>query len=294
MFNNTFLSYLTDKNILSREQALDTLETQKDTKLRIGTLAVEENLMTPEQVAALNRQQATQNMRFGELAIKAGLMTNEQLELLLSKQPRDHVILKQILTDKQYMSSEDVDSKLHEFKEALGLSHQDFEGLLDNNVDTYILKIANIIREDGSILSEYCILVISTIIRLVDKEVMVSKAAKVSLDSIPFTASLKLRNDARSMVFSAGNAATAIKFAQKFAEGFMGAVIDEDDEIARDAMKEFLNCVGGLLIAELTEAGYSDLDLDVPEFHDELPVRREAVVLPFSLLTGDELKILII
>ena len=287
MFNHFFVSHLVSKGLLTQQQADDALEAQKGTRVKLGTLAVEEKMMTPDQAEAINRQQATQNAHFGELAVQNGFLTQDQLEFLLDIQPRDYVILKQILHDKKYMVAGSVDVALYAFKEELGLSASEFDRLLDNHVDTYISKIANINGKEQPILTVFARLFIATVIRLVDKEIMVGKAEKLSGDSTPYTILLKLKGDAsNALVFSAGNVTGAIEFAGKFAEGFMGASIEATDEIARDAMKEFLNCVGGLFTTELTSKTHLNLDLEVPEFRDEFTAESEVTALPFSLNSG--------
>lgn len=287
MFNHLFVSHLESKGILTPQQALDSLETQKGTKVKLGTLAVEEKMLTTEQAETINRQQAAQNLHFGELAIKNGFLTQEQLDLLLDMQPRDYVILKQLLHDKGYAQAEAVDAALSAFEAELGLSPADFNRLQDNHVATYISKIAEIDGKEQPILTVFARLFVTTVIRLVDKEILVAKAERIESSGVAYTITMKLRGDAtNAMVFSAGALPGAIEFAEKFAEGFMGASIEASDEVARDAMKEFLNCVGGLFTTELTSKTHLSLDIEVPEFSDEFFVEKETVALPFSLSAG--------
>ena len=287
MFNHIFVSHLVGKGVLTQQQAADALEAQKDAKIMIGTLAVEEKMLTPEQAEIINRQQATQNARFGDLAIQNGFLTQEQLDFLLDTQPRDYIILKQILHDKKYAAAETMDAALEAFRDELGLSEADFGRLLNNHVDTYITKIANIDGKQYPILTVFARLFITTVIRLVDKEIMLGKAEMVLDGAVPYSISIKLKGDAtNSLVFSAGDTSGAIEFAEKFAVGFMGAAIEATDEIARDAMKEFLNCVGGLFTTELTSKTHLNLDIEVPVFLNEFPVENEVVAIPFSLNEG--------
>ena len=287
MFNHIFVSYLESEGVLTAQQAIDALIAQKDTKIKIGNLAIEEHMMTAEQAELVNRQQAQENAHFGELAVRNGFLTHEQLASLLDKQPRDYIILRQILHDKGFSTAEDADAALAKFKGELGLSEEDFSRVLDNHVDTYVSKIANIDVKEHPIMTVYARLFIKTAIRLVDKEIMVGKAVKLSNGSVPYTISLNLKgDDSSALVFSAGESASAIEFAGKFAEGFMGMEIEANDEIARDAMKEFLNCVGGLFTTELTSKTHLNLDIEVPEFRDKYPVENEILTLPFSLFAG--------
>ena len=287
MFNRFFISHLESKGVLTYQQARDAMAAQKDAKVKIGTLAVEEKMITPEQAEEINHQQATQNARFGDLAIQGGYLTQEQLDFLIDMQPRDYIILKQILHDKKFADAEAVDAALASMKEELGLSETDFTRLLNNHVDTYITKIAAINGKEQPILTVFARMFITTAIRLVDKEIMIAKSEKMSKSSVPYTISMKLKGDAtNALVFSAGEAAGAIEFAGKFAEGFMGASIEATDEIARDAMKEFLNCVGGLFTTEITSKTHLNLDIEVPEFMEEFAVETDVIAIPFSLHEG--------
>lgn len=287
MFNRFFVSHLEGKGVLTSQQATDTLEAQRDAKIQIGTLAVEERLMTPEQAEIVNHQQATQNARFGELAISNGYLTQEQLDSLLAIQPRDHIILKQVLTEKKLSTADAFDASLAALKEELNLNNVDYERLLDNNVDTFISKVAGIDGKTQPILTVFTRMFITTVIRLVDKEIMIDKAVRTPNVSAPYTISLPLKGDAsNALVFSAGGVYNAIEFAGKFAEGFMGMAIEATDEIARDALKEFMNCIGGLFTSELTSKTHLKLDIEVPQFHEVFPADGEVLVMPFSLTSG--------
>ncbi|MCL1834838.1 MAG: hypothetical protein FWG48_01645 [Oscillospiraceae bacterium] len=288
MFNRMFLERLEEQGHLNPQQVADALATQRSTKVRLGTLAIEAHMMTEEQAETINRQQAAQNAHFGELAVKNKFLSQAQLAYLLDIQPREHVVLKQILHDKQYMQAEAVEAELAAYRQELALSDRDFERLLDNHVNTYVSKIAAIDGWENPILTVYARIFLTTVIRLVDKDIAIRRASSVTDGSMPYAISISLKGDAtNALVFSAGDVGGAIEFAGKFAEGFMGTTIDATDEIARDAMKEFLNCVGGLFTTELTSKTHLSLDIEVPQFSDNFAVESEVIALPFSCLTGD-------
>jgi CheY-specific phosphatase CheX len=193
------------------------------------------------------------------------------------------------------MAPERVDIALIDFKKELGLSNDAFDKLLDNDVDSYISLIASIDGEEYPILKEFATVFVSTIIRLVDKEVMLNRVEKGSIGTAPYTASIRLKGDlADTLIFSAGEPSNAKDFAGKFAEGYMGVSIEADEEMAQGAMKEFLNCIGGLLTTELTSERPLKLDIEVPDFSDTLPVEREVTVLPLSILSGNNIKIFVL
>ena len=282
MFNQIFVPYLVEKNIITAAQAQEVLEIQKNTRIRIGVLAEEENLMTASQVNEVNNLQATQNKRFGDIAIEKGYLSKEQLESLLGKQPREHIILKQILGDKQYLDADEVDKYLRDFKVSLGVRDEVFEKLQDNDVDTFVTYIALMDNED-IIMQTFARLFINTIIRLVDREVTVDEVYPAKLDLVKVLVKQNTIGDARvTFAYSAADTITA----KGLAEGFAKFGFDEFDEDAQDSMQEFLNCVSGLVISELANNGIMDLDLEPPLYYDEFSVDCDTIVLPLSISVG--------
>ena len=289
MFNQIFVSYLTGKNTVSKEQAKEVLEVQKNTRIRIGVLAVEEKLMTPEQVEQVNGLQASKNMRFGDIAVDEGYLTKEQLGSLLTKQPREHIILKQILCDRKYIDSEKFDTALNDFKSELGVCGGEFEKLLDNDIAAYISHIGKIDCND-LILSEYTKLFTAYIIRFIDRDVFVKEAVKINIKPgiYKFAVGQNVTGGASVTLMFASDELNA---AQKFAETYAKFTFDDEatrEEDTQDAVKEFLNCVSGLLISELSNSGKMELDLKVPEYYPSGELSfGETVVLPLSVSAGD-------
>ena len=59
------------------------------------------------------------------------------------------------------------------------------------------------------------------------------------------------------------------------------------DEDGQDSLKEFLNCVAGMLIAEFSNAKIMELDIEVPEYGEDKKLAEETLIIPFSLPMGD-------
>jgi len=282
MFNQIFVSKLSQKNILTPEQAREVLDAQKNTRIRIGVLAEEENLMTSQQVETVNRLQASLNARFGDIAVQKGYLTDEQVMYLLKKQPREHIILKQIICDKQIMDAAQFDRALDDFKLSLGVDDETFDKLLANDAGTYILHIAGIDCGD-LLMSEYTKLFITLVIRLIDREVLVKKAYTAKLNSLKYLAVQKTAGDATAVfAFSSANELSAKCFAESYAKDSF----DTFDEDAEDSLTEFLNCVTGMLVSELSNSGTMELDIEPPGFFTEPPSSQEVIVFPFDLSFG--------
>jgi hypothetical protein len=175
MFNQVFIPFLTKENLLTATQAHELIEQQKHARIRLGVLAVEEKLMSRDDVNHVNRLQASQNARFGDIAVARNYLTQAQVESLLNKQPREHIVLKQLITDKGYLTGDRFDLALGTFKTALGVSYEVFEKLQDKDVSTFIHVFAGL-KEENVVLWEYVKMFINTTIRFIDREVRLGKA----------------------------------------------------------------------------------------------------------------------
>jgi len=283
MFNQIFVSHLTEKGLLSSDQASDALNVARSTKVRIGVLAVESGLMSQDDVEKVNRLQASENARFGDLAISRGYLTAEQFNGLLSKQPKQHVILKQILADKEYLPAEKFEQGLASFKRSLGISDDAFERLQDNDVPMSVEVIAGI-TPDNPLLSKYAELFIATTLRLIDTDIHLKKAKTCEGCTITHYTEQSCYGDGNHLVaFGTNDKQAAITFAEKYCK----FEITDMDEDGQDSLKEFLNCVSGMLVSELSNTGTMELDLKVSEYFENKEIKKGTTVIPFSLPMGD-------
>jgi CheY-specific phosphatase CheX len=283
MFNQIFVSDMSQTKVLTPEQAKEALDAQKNTRIRVGTIAVEENLMTPQQVETVNQLQASLNARFGDIAVQKGYLTEEQVMYLLKKQPREHIILKQILCDKQIMDADRFERALNDFKVSLGVDDEVFDKLQSNDAGTYISHIAGI--DCGNlIMSEYAKLFVTLLIRLIDREVLVKKAYTANPDSLKLVATQKAVGDATvSFAFSSADDISAKSFAESYAK----CSFDTFDEDVEDSLMEFLNCVIGMMVSELSNKDIMELDIEPPEFSIKSQSDAEVLVLPITLSFGE-------
>lgn len=100
--------YLKNKGVITAEQLVDALQTQFNTLVPIGQLALEEGILSARDIFTILRSQSdTPHVRFGELAIELGLMTRDELMRLLMiqadrKRPIADILIRQgVLTERQ-------------------------------------------------------------------------------------------------------------------------------------------------------------------------------------------------
>jgi len=284
MFNQIFVSYLIEKSVLTFDESEEVLEEVRDTRVRIGVLAVEADLMSQADVEYVNRLQSAKNARFGDIAIEEGYLTKEQFDGLLNNQPKSHVVLKQVLVDREYMASDEFEDALCDFQKSLRVSSEVYELLQDNNVEAFITHIAGIDKRKNIAFHKFAEIFITMVIRLVERDVFLHGVHEGHTSNLGHFISQKGHGDGE-FKFAFGTNDTCA--ATEFAEAYCKFPINSMDEDAVDSLKEFLNCVCGVLIAELSNSKTMELDIDVPEYFKDKSLCEDALVLPFSLPKGE-------
>ncbi|MCL2187353.1 MAG: response regulator [Defluviitaleaceae bacterium] len=284
MFNQIFVPFLVEENLLTADQAKEVLEQQKHARIRMGVLAVEEKMMKQDDVDYVNRLQASQNARFGDIAIDRGFLTKEQVEELLNKQPREHLVLKQIITDKGYLAGDKYDLALGTFKTSLAISYDDFELLQDKDIEAFMHIIGNIDNND-TILWEYVKMFINTTIRFIDREVRLGKAYSTKNAGFKHVVWQKSAGGGEEYTYVLATDDT--RAACAFSAAYAKFPIDDMNEDGQDSFKEFLNCVGGLLTSDLENRGVKALTIDVPDYAGDHALAQPVTVVPITLPMGE-------
>lgn len=262
MFNQYFGNFLLEKKIITSKQLKEVLELQKSIRVKIGVLAIENGFMNAEEVLEIHRLQSIKDKKFGELAIEEGYLTEEKLGELLNKQKKSMVLLGQALIDQEYITFQKYEEVLMQYKEESGFTSEELNAIRNNDIE----KIVNIlikIEEDSlsAIFNKYIQLFIRNIVRFVDVDIALGKAEKI--DSNNFNNLIYQKMDGNFKIFSGflGSDEVMTKFASLYAE----ELCEEVDELTKDSLGEFLNCINGLFLSGLSNVGV-DLELSPPEF----------------------------
>ncbi|MCL2619206.1 MAG: hypothetical protein FWD98_09175 [Defluviitaleaceae bacterium] len=284
MFNQSFTSYLILNGILREDQSANVLKIARETRVRVGVLAVESGLLTVEDVEKINMLQSSQNAKFGDIAVGRGYMTKDQFDSLLTKQPKPHVILKQILTDKAYMSAERFEDLMRGFQASLGASDEAFARIKDNDAQAFV-EFAAKVGEDNFMLNTFASLFISTVTRLVDGDILVKAAEK--LDSAKLTHFFEQPGvgggNSYKFCFGTNDEKAALWFAEKYCR----FSVNDMDGDGQDSLKEFLNCVSGMMIGVLSNSGKAEIDIEVGEYSKGKDISYDALMVPFVLPAGE-------
>lgn len=283
MFNQIFSSYLCESGLITKAQAETALKTAQSTRARIGTMVIESGLMTAAQAERVNALQASTNARFGDIAIEQGFITADQFDEVFMKQSKTYVAFKQALCDENVLSSEKFNEALAQFKQSLGLSDEVFELLQNNDVPAFIKYIARVAESDVAE-CKYAEILISLVVRLITGGVHVKACIKTNKIAYKHIATQRAHGEGEYIIAIATDDTDA---AVHLAQTYYKQPTDGLDEDAEDSIKEFLNCAGGILISELGNNNILDLYIDPPEYHLDAEFTKNALVVPFSLPTGD-------
>ncbi|HBC92723.1 MAG TPA: hypothetical protein DCZ10_07405 [Pelotomaculum sp.] len=277
MFNQHFGNYLLGKKILKPEELRLVLAEQKSVKVKLGVLAIDAGYMNAAQVDWIRKLQTAKDLRFGELAIEEGYLTEAQLNELLNTQKKSNTLLGQVLIEKEFFTFEKYEEVLLQYRQESSLSADEIQALKNNEVD----KIAEIFLrtlpdEQNKLIRDYFELFIRNIIRFIDDEIRIEAAKEV--DSYPFDYLVTQKIDGAYRLFSGFAAAETVlaRFASIYAEEEIGGM----NELAKDALGEFLNCHNGLFLSHLSHKGI-ETDLfpgEVKEKGNLKPVAKTYVI----------------
>ncbi len=252
MFTQYFGQYLLNKGYLTPEKLHDGLENQKDTRLKLGVLAVNAGYMRADDADKINEAQKRLDKKFGELAVEMGYLKENQVEELLSSQKFEHLILGQSLVDKGYMTLQEFEKAINEYKNDYSISDKEFEAIQKDDVD----EIVNIfIKFEGSknekALKDYLSLFTRNLIRFIDTRAIIRDVIKLEEYEGKWNARQNIKGKINLSTFIEAEENSFVKFASKYAEEELNTV----DEMAEASVGEFLNLHNGIFLVNMSNEG---------------------------------------
>ena len=270
MFTQYFGQYLLNKRYLTLEQLQDGLELQKDTRLKLGVLAVNAGYMSADEADKVNEAQKKLDKRFGELAVDLGYLKEEQVDELLSSQKFEHLLLGQALVDKGYMTLQEFEKAINEYKKDYSISDKEFEAIQRDDVGQLVNTF---IKFEGSknenMLKDYLALFTRNIIRFIDTKATLSEVVKVDEYECKFTAKQDINGEINLSTFIEAEEDSFIKFASKYAEEELNCV----DEMVEASIGEFLNLHNGIFLVNMSNTGI-DLEMTPQEVYSNIKVNN--------------------
>ena len=259
MFVQYFGNYLVENNIISHPQYELIVKQQKDSRVKLGFIAVAEKLLTKNQADEINELQKIKDLRFGDIAIEKGYLLEEEVNYLLNMQKNPYMNMIQVLTEKNIMTMDEIEETLESFREANGFSTSELDALLSNDIDKIIPVFVDV---DLPIQGECVSLFIRSIIRFIDNNIILKKAYTTKEYSFGNLAHQQVVGDYNIFLGIASLGDELLTIANPFAkENFT-----EMHEDAFDSVCEFINCINGLFASKLSLEEVH-VDMTPPLFH---------------------------
>jgi hypothetical protein len=281
MFTQFFGQFLLNNELITSEELKNVFKNMKNTRLKLGMIAINEGFLNVKQVNKINNLQKTNDKRFGDIAIEKKYLNNLQLEIILNKQQSEHLVLAQTIVNLGYMSMNEFAEALNVYKLHYGLSDDSFEKLKCGKIDNVIY---NMLEIDDQAIKEYVTLFYKNIVRFITSEVHISKSFKLTeKDQYNFVFEQEIFGDKQIYTAYTGEKNVLIPFSEIYA----GEKIENFDEFSIDVCKEFLNLNNGLFAVNMSNKGIL-LNLKIQNFKENYVANgKELYCIPFHTNLGD-------
>lgn len=272
MIPRFFGQYLLEKDVLSKNQLIESINFQKSKILKLGEIAIIKGFLTEKEVAKIHNEQKRTDMRFGDLALNLQMLTAEQLEEMITYQKNNHIYLGEAIVALGFLEKGAVEHELALFKKDQEtvppteiIVGDDIEN--KNAVEVMVDLTCKLLRRIGDMVTKTGLIVTT-------EESMKNLGVASALD---FKGVLKCRY-ILNVSWEVG-----YQIAKKT---FKKDNLPFDEELISDTVAEFVNVVCGNVRSKLLEAG-KDLDFDPPvtvtdkkESMINLKQGQKAVVVP--------------
>lgn len=252
MFSQYFGHYLLNRSLITNDELSKALELQHSVHVKFGVIAVDKSFMTSTQVDEVHEKQKQVDKRFGEIALELGYLTEEQVEALISHQKQGHLYLAQALVDLHIMTMDQFSEALNDYKKEHSLSDDQFEAIRNGNIETLIENI--LIEKDVDLqkkYGKYLSLFAKNMIRFIDDQVYLELEENDNIEQGNWIVYQEVIGE--SPLFTALNLQddVLLHIASVYAE----EEITEVDELAKDAISEFLNLHNGIYLVNMSNWG---------------------------------------
>ena len=266
MFGVYFGKYLMDEGIIPEDYYYGLLEATKNSKVKMGLLAVESGYMTEEQVAEVNFLQQQQDKKFGDIAIEKGYLTEEEVADLLDEQGDSYLLYVQAIMESGLMDLDGMNEHLKAYRKDKHLTSSDLEAFKSGDID----RIVPVFMKDPAIpiqTKEYVYLTSRNIVRFIDRFFRIEKVVRLSEYEADCMVYQSLRGDNSYLTAFCGSS-EGIK---AIADGFVGNIYGEIENFeyeASDVAAEVLNVNNGLYVTNLSSININEVS-DSPVIRNE-------------------------
>lgn len=287
MITQFFGNYLLNEGYVEPKNLYNALCRMKDTKVKLGVLAMNAGYLNAAQVNEIHEKQHTVDKRFGEIAVDLGYLTGDQVEELFSMQKGSQLALGQALIDLGYMTNDTLEKALNDYKSENSLTDNDFKDADNEKIYTFIRSFYDYEGNKDETMVQYIDLLFKNIVRFVGDDFILLNSSSVKSYDFKNCAMQRIKGK-----FSCSIAIDAEDEAYlEFGRRFSGEAVESVDEFADACVGEFLNVHDGLFAVNVSNESGIELTLD-----PQLTIHNESrdgfedafvipVVFPFGQVT---------
>lgn len=285
MFTQFFGNYLLNQKLVTPEQLVDAIQDKKNTRMKLGVLAINAGYMTASQVERVHELQSQMDKRIGDIAVELGYMTEEQVMELLHSQPLGYLLLGQTLVDKGYMSNSAFEDAINSYKEKFSLTDEDIASNENSKMDTLVTSLCDFSKtKNPELYGEFVSLLVNNLIRFVGDD-FTPLDPEYSINSTSFKSTSQSINGQFSIMTKVfADDATFIEFASRYS----GEEILELNEYVEASGQDFINLHNGLFTVNVSNNQQVELTLTPPTPLASLTPNEidNCLILPFQYPFG--------
>lgn len=285
MFTQFFGNYLLNEKLITPEQLIEAMQKKKETRMKLGVLAINAGYMTASQVERVHELQSKMDKRIGDIAVELGYMTEQQVMELLHAQPLGYLLLGQAIVDKGYMTNQEFENAINAYKDKYSLSDEDIKNNERSKIDTLIASLFDFSTTSNPALYEaFVSLLLNNLVRFVGDD-FTPLQPEYSIKSTSFKNSCQnINGEFSTVVRIFADEAALIEFACRYS----GEDINELNEYVEASAQDFINLHNGLFTVNASNNQQIELTLTPPAPLSELTPNEvsNCLILPFQYPFG--------
>lgn len=259
MFAQFFGAYLLNNKLVEPDTLAQAIDDKKNTRMRLGVLAINAGLMTAEQVEHVNVAQQSVDKRFGDLCVDLGYLTSADVDRLLSEQPTDYLLLGQTLVNNGTLTNAEFESAISAYKAHYQLSDDDISNNQNDKLSAIVKDFFHFnTAENARIYTEYVTLLFKNIIRFIGDDFTPLEASVVNSADAEYIVRQRIHGKYDADVCIACSKAEYIDFAERFSK----EELSEANDYVNEIVGEFLNVNNGLFVVNESNQLGIELSLD--------------------------------
>lgn len=264
MFAQYFGHYLLNHGLVSVSDLERAMLAAKETRVKLGVLAIDNGLMNSEQVEEVHQAQTRMDKRFGEIAEELGYLTSAQIDELLSMQQTAHLALGQAMVELELMNYDTFANALHDYKAAHRLTDEQFKKITHGDIEVLLETV--LLKDelaDNAAWSNYIQLFAKNCVRFLSGDIRLEhhqSGGNEANEWFIYQPMLNTASNVARRTALAGTKAAFLELASDFAQEKV-----TDIEMMEAAVGEFLNLHNGIYLVNASNSGV-ELDLKPQTF----------------------------